>query len=73
MDVPLGQEQESYEMDILNNAGVVVRTLESTIEEFVYTVADQTTDFGGVQAAVAVIIYQMSNLVGRGQPANAII
>lgn len=73
VDVPLGQEQESYEMDILNNAGVVVRTLESTIEEFVYTVADQTTDFGGVQAAVAVIIYQMSNLVGRGQPANAII
>lgn len=73
VDVPLGQEQESYEIDILNNAGVVVRTLETTTTTAVYTVADQTTDFGGIQSAVAIIIYQMSNLVGRGQPANAIV
>lgn len=73
VDVPLGQEQESYEMDIINNAGTIVRTLESTIEQFIYTVADQTTDFGGIQDRVAVVIYQMSNLVGRGYPASAVI
>jgi hypothetical protein len=73
VDVPLGQEVEAYEMDILNNAGVVVRTLESSIEEFIYTVTDQTTDFGGVQSRVAIIIYQMSNLIGRGYPANAVV
>lgn len=73
VDVPLGQEQESYEMDILNNAGTIVRTLESTSEEFIYTVADQTTDFGGIQSRVAVIIYQMSNLIGRGYPATSVV
>lgn len=73
VDVPLGQDQESYEMDILNNAGAVVRTLESTSEQFIYTVADQTTDFGGIQSRVAVVIYQMSNLIGRGYPANSVV
>lgn len=73
VDVPLGQEQESYEMDIINNAGTIVRTLESTTEQFIYSVADQTTDFGGIQSRVAVVIYQMSNLVGRGYPASAVI
>lgn len=73
VDVPLGQQQESYEMDILDNSGNVVRTLESTTEQFIYTVANQTTDFGGTQSHVAVVIYQMSNLVGRGYPANAVV
>jgi len=73
VDVPLGQDQESYEMDISDNTGAVVRTLESTSEQFIYTVADQTTDFGGIQSRVAVTIYQMSNLIGRGYPANAVV
>ena len=73
VDVPLGEETERYEMDILNNAGTVIRTLESSTEEFIYTVADQTTDFGSAQANVAIRIYQLSNLVGRGQAASAIV
>lgn len=71
VDVPLGQEQESYEMDILNNAGVVLDTLESTTEEFIITVALQESLFVTVQDRIGVVIYQMSNLVGRGFPAAA--
>ncbi len=71
VDVPLGQEQESYEMDILDNAGVVLDTLNSTTEEFIITVALQSSLFSGNQDRIAVVIYQMSNLVGRGFPANA--
>lgn len=73
VDVPLGQEQESYEMDILDNAGLVLDTLESTTEEFIITVALQASLFSGNQDNIAVVIYQMSNLVGRGFPATAVV
>lgn len=73
IDVPIGEVDELYEVDILTGAGTVIRTIEVTEEEALYTAAEQTTDFGGVQDHVAVNIYQISNVVGRGYPGNALI
>ncbi len=64
-DVPLNEESERYEIDIIK-LGAPVRTLTSTTPTVAYSAANQTTDFGSVQSSVLVNIYQMSALVGRG-------
>lgn len=72
VNVPLGEETESYEIDIMNGASVV-RTLTSTSETVTYTAADQVTDFGSTQSSVDVKIYQMSAVVGRGTAGEATV
>jgi hypothetical protein len=69
VDVPNSEASESYEVDILNGS-TVVRTLTSTSPTVTYTVAQQTTDFGGAQTTVHFNVYQLSALVGRGHGAN---
>lgn len=66
VEVALGEFDERYEIDILNSVGAVVRTLTSITPTVVYSSANQTTDFGGPQSLVVVVIYQMSTVVGRG-------
>lgn len=70
VDVPLNEENERYELDVLNGS-TVVRTLSVTIPSVTYTAAQQTTDFGTPQSSVLVKIYQLSTTVGRGWPATA--
>ncbi len=70
--VPLGEETESYEVDILGR-GNVVRMLTSTSPTVTYTEADQITDFGSAQSSVDVKIYQLSAVVGRGYAGIATI
>lgn len=67
VDASLGETTESYEVDVMNGS-TVVRTLTSTTQSVVYSAANQTTDFGSPQASVTVRIYQLSSVVGRGQP-----
>ncbi len=69
-DVPLSEEQERYEVDILDGAEVK-RTLTVDAPSVVYTAAQQTTDFGAPQVSVSVAIHQMSATYGRGAPARA--
>ena len=69
---PLSEQSESYSVDIYNGANVV-RTIASTTPTITYTEADQITDFGSTQMAVTVKIYQLSAIVGRGYPAEAIV
>jgi hypothetical protein len=69
-DVPLNEESERYEVDILDGADVV-RTLMSTSPAASYTAAQQTADFGSAQPSIAVKVYQISATVGRGRPAAA--
>lgn len=69
-DVPLSEEQERYEIDVLDGA-IVKRTLTATAPAVTYTSAQQVTDFGAPQASVAVAIYQMSAAYGRGAAARA--
>lgn len=75
IEVPLGEIDELYEVDILTGAGTVTASSphESTSESVVYSIGDQTSDFGGAQNPVAVNVYQISNVVGRGYPGNALI
>lgn len=69
-DVPLGETTESYEIDILDSSGTVLRTLTSSTETVTYTTAQQTTDFGSAQASIRVKVYQLSATVGRGFAAS---
>ncbi len=68
--MPLNEESERYELDILNGPSVV-RTIAATSPTVAYTAAEQTADFGSPQAAVAVKVYQISAAVGRGRPVTA--
>ena len=71
-NVPLGETSEAYQIDIIKT-GNAVRTLAVTSPTATYSAADQTTDFGEPQSAVAIVIYQISSLVGRGFGAAATV
>lgn len=62
-DVPLGENGESYEVDILSGSSVV-RTLTSSVQSITYTSSDRISD--GVSIPFNIKIYQMSDDVGRG-------
>jgi hypothetical protein len=70
--VPLAEESEAYEVEILDGADVV-RTLESTAPRVTYSAAAQIADFGallGPGDTFDLRIFQLSALVGRGTPAS---
>ena len=67
VDVPLAEETERYELDILDS-GDVVRTLSSTTPSLTYTAAEQTADFGAPQSSLSLRVYQLSSVFGRGSP-----
>ena len=66
-DVPLAEDGEAYELDVLAG-GVVRRTLSSTASVVSYTAAQQQADFGGLQTSLSLRLYQLSALIGRGNP-----
>jgi hypothetical protein len=70
--IPLGEESEAYEVDILDGSNVV-RTIEVTSPTASYSAADQAADFGSAQSSIDVKIYQLSAVVGRGYAAASII
>ena len=70
-DVPLGEDTERYEIDILSGA-TVVRTLSTTAPNAAYTALQQTADFGAPQAAITVRVAQLGAL-GRGTARQAIV
>ena len=68
VDVPLAEELEAYEIEILDGA-TVKRVLSATTTSAVYTGADQTADWGaplGPGDSLSVCIFQLSAFVGRG-------
>ncbi len=71
-EVPLGETQELYEIDVLDGINVV-RTLQSTTPTVIYTSSDQTTDFGTPQSAVTLKLYQLSSVYGRGVARDAVV
>lgn len=65
--VPLGEESESYEVDILSGpSGTLKRTLIASTPSVTYTSANITTDFGSPPSTLTMRIYQISAAVGRG-------
>ena len=71
VEVPLAEDMESYDIQILDGAAVK-RTLTSGTSSVLYTAAQQTADWGaplGPGQVLAIRIYQLSNRLGRGTPA----
>jgi len=68
-DIPMSEAVESYEIDIKNSGGTVLRTLISSTTSVNYT--DAATDFpGGIVGSLNVSIYQISAQMGRGFAGN---
>jgi hypothetical protein len=70
IDVPLGEDIEAYELDVLDGA-TVKRTLSATSPSVLYAAAAEIADFGSAQANISVRIAQLSATVGRGFAAEA--
>lgn len=66
IEVPLDEDAELYDIEIMNGLTVVRSFLGNTSTSVVYSGADQTTDFGSLQTSVSVKIYQLSGRYGRG-------
>ena len=71
-DVPLMEERELYQIDIMNGTNVV-RTITATNQNCVYSAAEQITDFGSTQPIINIKIYQISAIIGRGTAGLATI
>ena len=68
LEVPMAEELEAYEVEILDGA-VVKRSLTTATTSAVYTAAAQTADWGallGPGDTLDIRIFQLSALVGRG-------
>jgi len=66
VDVPLSEESERYEVDIMQGVTVKRTITGLTSPTAVYTSAQQVTDFGSAQSSILVNVYQLSAAVGRG-------
>ena len=71
VDATLGETSEAYEVEIYSSSAFT--TLKRTVTgltspTFTYTSAQQVTDFGANQIELYLKIYQVSSVVGRGQP-----
>jgi hypothetical protein len=72
VEVPLAEDLESYDVQILDGASAK-RTLTASNTSVLYTAAQQTADWGallGPGQTLAIRIYQLSNRLGRGDPAT---
>jgi hypothetical protein len=70
LEVPLGEELEAYEVEILDGPAVK-RVLSTTTTSALYTAAQQTADWGAPLApgdTLDIRISQLSALFGRGAP-----
>lgn len=65
LEVPLAEDAEMYEVDVLDGA-TVVRTLSAATPAVTYTEAMQVADFGSAQTSLTVAVYQVSPSFGRG-------
>lgn len=69
-EVPLGEDTERYEVDVLDGEDVK-RTLTSELPSISYSEADQITDWGTLQSSYDINVYQLSAAYGRGQRREA--
>lgn len=65
-DVPVGENSETYQVDVVSADGNIKRTITVNEPKALYSANEQIADFGSLQAVVRVRIYQMSEVYGRG-------
>ncbi|MBI1204013.1 MAG: hypothetical protein GC182_16040 [Rhodopseudomonas sp.] len=73
-EVPLGEDTERYEVDIMAGT-TVLRTLGVATPSALYAAADELADFGSAQASLSLRVAQVSATVGRGfvTPASVVV
>lgn len=71
-EVPLGEDSEAYEIDVMNGS-TVVRTIAASSPVATYTAAQQTADWGSPQSSYTVRVYQLSASYGRGAYRSATV
>ena len=66
-DVPLSEQSERYRLSIYDGASIV-RTVETTAPEYLYSAADITADFGASPPTTSLTfaVAQISDVVGEG-------
>ncbi|WP_420024188.1 baseplate multidomain protein megatron (plasmid) [Cereibacter azotoformans] len=70
LDVPVAEEVEAYEVEILDGSAVK-RVLSTITTSALYSAADQIADWGaplGPGDSLTIRIFQLSALIGRGAP-----
>ena len=72
IDVPLNETAERYECCVVKD-GTEIRTFTTNTPNAAYTAEQQVADFGNVQSAVRVRVYQISESRGRGTVREEII
>ncbi|MFL5116896.1 MAG: hypothetical protein ACJ8DG_14805 [Microvirga sp.] len=65
VEVPLGEDGERYEVDILAGAAVL-RTLATAVPEALYPAAQELVDFGTAQSSLSLRVVQLGAAIGRG-------
>ena len=65
VEVPLGEDDERYEVDILAGAAVL-RTLAANAPQALYETAQELADFGAPQTALSLRVAQLGKAIGRG-------
>ncbi|PTW57646.1 putative tail protein [Breoghania corrubedonensis] len=74
LEVPLAEEAEAYELDILDApGGAVIRTLSLAEPRATYTAADQSADFTVLPDEIHLSLSQLSARTGRGTPQRTTI
>lgn len=63
--VPVDDQPESYEIDIMDGANVVRTISVSQATTAQYLASQQTADFGGLQSTITIKVYQISAVMGR--------
>ena len=63
--MPLGEDSERYELDILKD-GAVQRTLASATPQVLYPADHELADFGAARPTLSLRVAQISATVGRG-------
>ncbi|EEE45542.2 hypothetical protein SADFL11_2831 [Roseibium alexandrii DFL-11] len=71
-EVPLGEEFESYAIDILTEQGAVLCTLTSGSPTVLYPNAEELADFGGTLGEIHFAVAQLSQRTGRGYERKAV-
>jgi len=72
-DVPLAEDLEAYEIDILASDGTLLRTLSTGRPEVLYSNVDENADFGVLQSEIEIEVFQMSAIAGRGIGRKALL
>jgi len=73
IDVPLNEVSEVYEVDVMDGSNVVRTFNNLDMPTATYTASQQIADFGSLQSNVALNIYQLSGVIGRGYPGIAVV